>query len=439
MRTDGRAATVAAGKLTSIVATALAGALVLALAVTGTAAAGTTHRVVSEATYPLDLSAYKGRVYYWAGTPDAGKELWSSDGSADGTSMVRDIWPGPESSWPGGDSTLTVVDGVAYFPARSSDEGIELWRTDGTTAGTWQVKDIRPGPESSDVSLLTRVGTRLFFAADDGIHGRELWKSDGTAAGTKLVKDIWKGPEDLVPEAAHRVQGQALPQRQDPQTRPRALEERWDQGRHQTGEGPPHVGVVRPHHPGQGRLSTLLRGPKACRRQGAVRHRWHHGRDGPGQGHQGRSRRLAATTRCRARREALLQRGAARGQPRALAERRDQGRDADGQGRRGRAQGLVSQAPHRAENAAVLHRLKPSTGSELFRSNGKKSGTKLVANIAPGKAGSGPDLAHREGRLGVLHREHGGGRPGALGARTDPAPSRSATSTPGPPIPGPCI
>jgi ELWxxDGT repeat protein len=33
----------------------------------------------------------------------------------------------------------------------------------------------------------------LYFIADDGVSGEELWKTDGTDAGTVLVKDINPG------------------------------------------------------------------------------------------------------------------------------------------------------------------------------------------------------------------------------------------------------
>ncbi len=55
------------------------------------------------------------------------------------------------------------------------------------------VKDIRPGSSSSSPFSLTAVGNTLFFNANDGVNGPELWKSDGTAAGTVLVKDIRTG------------------------------------------------------------------------------------------------------------------------------------------------------------------------------------------------------------------------------------------------------
>ena len=81
-----------------------------------------------------------------------------------------------------------------FFTARDGIHGPELWKSDGTEAGTVLVKDIHPGAGDYDgPSSLTGVGGTLFFAADDGTHGRELWKSDGTEAGTVLVKDINAG------------------------------------------------------------------------------------------------------------------------------------------------------------------------------------------------------------------------------------------------------
>ncbi len=53
--------------------------------------------------------------------------------------------------------------------------------------------DINPGAAGSSPSGLTRINDDLFFAADDGGNGTELWKSDGTQAGTVPVKDINPG------------------------------------------------------------------------------------------------------------------------------------------------------------------------------------------------------------------------------------------------------
>ena len=52
------------------------------------------------------------------------------------------------------------------------------------------VKDIDPGSESSSPQDLTNVNGTLSFVAENGALGQQLWKSDGTAAGTLMVKDI---------------------------------------------------------------------------------------------------------------------------------------------------------------------------------------------------------------------------------------------------------
>jgi ELWxxDGT repeat protein len=123
------------------------------------------------------------------------KELWKTDGTIDGTVLVKDINPGYAGSRPWG---FTELDGTLYFCASDGVHGVELWKTDGTTAGTMMVKDINPGAGDSCLPYRVPVVFRgaLYFQATDGAHGAELWKTDGTAAGTVMVKDINPGSGD---------------------------------------------------------------------------------------------------------------------------------------------------------------------------------------------------------------------------------------------------
>jgi trimeric autotransporter adhesin len=57
-------------------------------------------------------------------------------------------------------------------------KGTELWKTDGTEAGTVMVKDINLGSSNGSPSSLTPFNGTQYFSASDGMNGKELWKTD---------------------------------------------------------------------------------------------------------------------------------------------------------------------------------------------------------------------------------------------------------------------
>ncbi|WP_149979810.1 ELWxxDGT repeat protein, partial [Microcystis aeruginosa] len=163
--------------------------------------------------FPLRyLTAVGNTLFFRAFDGVNGQELWKSDGTAAGTVLVKDIRPGPGGSLDFF-TQMTAVGNTLFFTAFDSVNGTELWKSDGTAAGTVLVKDINPGYDNPFSGLnpqnLTAVGNTLFFTADDGVNGRELWKSDGTEAGTILVGDIRPGSSSSDPQNL-RVVGSTL-------------------------------------------------------------------------------------------------------------------------------------------------------------------------------------------------------------------------------------
>jgi ELWxxDGT repeat protein len=122
-------------------------------------------------------------------------ELWTSDGTASNTIKVKDKLPNLSREFPQFTGKLeTLIDTLnnnLVFSGIDTLRGEEIWISDGTNAGTSILKDINLGLRNSKPLDPIRLGSKLFFNANDGIHGREMWVSDGSSTGTVLLKDFY--------------------------------------------------------------------------------------------------------------------------------------------------------------------------------------------------------------------------------------------------------
>lgn len=136
-----------------------------------------------------------GKLIFKGISPHCGKEIYITDGTSDGTKLIKDINPGTLNSQPMG-TPMALLNNYVYFAAVTPALGCELWKTDGTAANTSLVKDIVAGSVSGlDTSAFTigSTGTVLLFNANTAANGNELWSSGGTEATTNLLKDINPG------------------------------------------------------------------------------------------------------------------------------------------------------------------------------------------------------------------------------------------------------
>ena len=131
-----------------------------------------------------DLEALGGKMLFDAVGGSGSLELWSSNGTSAGTTLLKEINPTSQgysyySSYSGSASLVNA--GVLYFAANDGTHGQELWQSDGTSAGTFMVNDINPGPASSNPTPLAFLNGRLVLVANDGTHGAGLMELTSTA------------------------------------------------------------------------------------------------------------------------------------------------------------------------------------------------------------------------------------------------------------------
>ncbi|MEC7416226.1 MAG: hypothetical protein VX625_02250, partial [Candidatus Thermoplasmatota archaeon] len=150
-------------------------------------------------------------LFFATDSEDYGWELHSYDGSSEPV-IVKDIWDeengqgeqmngidpnnniNTPSLWP-----VSVNDEFLLFTARNESNNNELWRTDGTEDGTYMVKDINTDGDGYPSHFFSLDEDRVLFRAQPNAgNNRQLWITDGTEVGTYRLKDINPGDDALI-------------------------------------------------------------------------------------------------------------------------------------------------------------------------------------------------------------------------------------------------
>lgn len=176
----------------SMIGGALLAAPVLAQAPAYLVADLNTHPAHAVSSFPGDFAMLGGRAYFAATDAPHGRELWRTDGTTAGTELVADLNPGDGGSQP---TDLTVVEESLWFFAWDDRRGCGVWRSDGRPEGTALVAVLHADRDQCRARSwpgFAALGDGVVFSAV-GPEGRELWGSDGTAAGTRLIADIRAG------------------------------------------------------------------------------------------------------------------------------------------------------------------------------------------------------------------------------------------------------
>ncbi|MDP9955454.1 ELWxxDGT repeat protein [Epilithonimonas hungarica] len=145
----------------------------------------------STSSYPqyFTYSAALGKTFFNANGGN-GAEPWMTDGTEAGTTIVKDINVSSGTSG-SGPINFTEYNGKVYFSASDGiTSGSELWVTDGTEQGTKMLKDIAPGTAGSFPEKMVVYKDKLYFFATNASNVKQLWETDGTEDGTKALASV---------------------------------------------------------------------------------------------------------------------------------------------------------------------------------------------------------------------------------------------------------
>ena len=172
---------------------------------------------------PPEFTNFNGHLYFSAngtklgagGEEPVGRELFRTNGQANAHVLVKDIEDGEFGSSPSNlvvSGATATATGRLYFIAGTTNQGRELWTSDGSLdeVGNVLVKDIKTGPDSAEIANLTPIvvnstptaaptlSNRVVFTADNGLDGAELWHSDGNTNNTQILKELTPGADGSI-------------------------------------------------------------------------------------------------------------------------------------------------------------------------------------------------------------------------------------------------
>ncbi len=136
--------------------------------------------------YVSDLTAAGGKLFFTADAPGGGGNLWVSNGTSAGTTVLKTFQPNSSYDY---FSNLTAAGGELYFSGDDGTDGSQPWVSNGTTSGTVTLSDVNASNGGSSPSDFVTIGNEVYFFMNESASTVGLWKSGGTAASTSTVFD----------------------------------------------------------------------------------------------------------------------------------------------------------------------------------------------------------------------------------------------------------
>jgi ELWxxDGT repeat protein len=140
---------------------------------------------------PTSVIALNGNLFFVANDPEASYEWHVIGPDFKSDTLLKDISISPNHlyCWTCTVGETSINDSLLAFTAESDEYGYELFVSDGTPEGTRVLKDIKEGTSSSFPGAFYPDGNLLYFVAWGESSANDVWVTDGTEAGTRMIMD----------------------------------------------------------------------------------------------------------------------------------------------------------------------------------------------------------------------------------------------------------